>query len=181
MATLRNVRCFSTIAIAGMTALLSTAAMAAVQSSCPAPCLRPPKTAIFVRESPGLLDQFGDINPLQGTLLRGAANTVLRVDASIVVKSDAGVPGVYVAPRVNGYLSVPAGLGGVSVPCTTPDPVFCSATGTFWFDIDALEAAHPGMFVGQPLNIELNGGNSAAAGGGLQTEATLSAQVVKKK
>jgi hypothetical protein len=170
-----------TLAVAGATAMLSTAAFAAVESSCPAPCDRPPKTALFVRDAPTSLDAFGDMPTLYGTLLRGSRNTVLRIDASVLVKSDVSVPGVHVTPRLNGYLPITAGIGGRSFPCTSPNPIFCAATGTFWFDIDALEAAHPGEFIDQPLNISVDGGNTSASGGGLQCEASFSAQVVKKK
>jgi hypothetical protein len=36
----------------------------------------------------------------------------------------------------------------------------CAMVGTWWLDLDAAEAANPGMFIGEPLLIELNAGSS---------------------
>ncbi len=44
---------------------------------------------------------------------------------------------------------------GVNCPSTAT--LTCSATGTWWLDLDAAEVAHPGMFYGKPLNIVLGG------------------------
>ena len=51
--------------------------------------------------------------------------------------------------------------------------------GTWWFDVDTAELAHPGMFVNQPLNITLNGMESTGTGAS-DFKATLSARVQKK-
>lgn len=55
MSSLRCMRILRNVAVVGATALLCTAALAAVESSCPAPCTTPPKTALFVRETNGVL------------------------------------------------------------------------------------------------------------------------------
>ncbi len=61
-----------------------------------------------------------------------------------------------IRPTVNGVdmeLINGAGLGvDFSQECGT---TFCTLTGMWWLDLDAAEAAHPGMFKGRPLNIAL--------------------------
>jgi hypothetical protein len=52
----------------------------------------------------------------------------------------------------------------------------CTATGLFWLDLDAAEAAHPGVFINQPLVIELWGLGDVAFTG----MASLRARLVKK-
>ena len=159
------------------TALLSTAAFAA-ESSCPSPCATPPKWALFARDNGGT-DQWG-IEYLTGTLLKGTRKTVLRIDASVIMKSAANVSGVSVVPHVNGYLASQLGASQM-FPCTSPSPDYCTTAGTFWFDIDAMEAAHPGEFIDRPLNIEMHGRTVPFGVTGLQYEASFSAQIVKKK
>ncbi len=38
-------------------------------------------------------------------------------------------------------------------PCS--GAFFCSVAGSWWVDLDAAEAAHPGLLVGQPLTIDV--------------------------
>jgi hypothetical protein len=179
MSSLRRMRIIrSTIAVVGATAFLSSAAWAAVESSCPAPCTRLPKTSLFVRETNGVLDQVGRIVPLSGMLLRGTAKTVVRIDASVFVNVNPSVDQLYVRANLNGVTSSPASY---FVTCDSTKSAYCTATGTFWWDIDALEVDHPGMFVGQPLSITLHGGNLFNQGAGQPYEASFIAQVVKKK
>ena len=51
-------------------------------------------------------------------------------------------------------------------------------TVPFWLDLDAAEAANPGVFIGKPLNIELLGGAFSSPDG--IYHATLSARMEKK-
>ncbi len=68
----------------------------------PDPCVRLPKSALFVRETNGTFDQNNKIVSLSGTLLKGTAKTVLRLDVSLMVHAGAGVGGVYFFPFLNG-------------------------------------------------------------------------------
>jgi hypothetical protein len=52
----------------------------------------------------------------------------------------------------------------------------CSVTGHFWLDLDAAEAAHPGIFINQPLVVELGGFGDVTFTG----MASLRARLVKK-
>jgi hypothetical protein len=181
MSNRRSRRGLRTLALAGATAMLAGAALAdPIESSCPDPCTTPPKSALFVRQPHGQLIANGDIVPLEGTMRVGTRHTVVRVDTGIVILTnfDPNLKGVYVTPRLNEYYSA-SYFAVHAFPCS--GIANCSATGTFWFDIDALEAAHPGKFIGQPLTVRLEGGNTATASGGLDYEANFAAEVVKKK
>lgn len=183
MSSIHRMRVFRTVAVTGAMILLATSASAGVESSCPDPCVRLPKSALFVRETNGTLDQNNKIVSLSGTLLKGTAKTVLRLDVSLMVHAGAGMGGVYFFPFLNGeHPSIGYGqeIDGHEISCDPSKVGACSVTGSFWFDIDALEAVYPGMFVGQPLTIEVTGG-TLPSGAGEGYRASFSAEVVKKK
>jgi hypothetical protein len=165
-----------TLTVLGATAMLSGNALAVVESSCPAPCPVAPKTALFVREAGNLA--AGGSAFLPGTLQKGVKKTVLRVDATFTVDVDPTVPGLWIMPTLNG---INAGNLHPFALCESSRATICTVSATFWWDIDALEAAHPGQFVGQPLDIILWGGNNFGAGSGLPFQASFAAQVVKKQ
>jgi hypothetical protein len=175
MSSIHRLRVVRTVAAA--TALISSVAWATVESSCPAPCATPPKVALFVRARNEPLTANGDIAPLTGTLMKGVAKTVVRIDASVQVESSPSIPAVFVGVIINHHWV----SDRYAAPCSYVPLWNCSVTGTFWFDIDALEASYPGDFIGQPLEIGMGGGSTSLAGSGLQYEASFSAQVVKKK
>jgi hypothetical protein len=88
-------------------------------------------------------------------------------------------------PKVNGFPVEPVFTpqitygAGVNCPALTTANVRCAATGTWWLDIDAAEAAHPGQFVKQPLNIVLIG-QELTGHGDIDLVATLTARVQNK-
>ena len=173
MAFARTIRALTVL---GTTLTISTAALATVESSCPAPCSVPPRSAIFVRDS-GVLAANGQITPLTGTLLKGIRKTVLRVDATVTVLSNGSVPSVFLVGSVNDlYYSATH-----ATSCTNVNGFYCTITASLWFDIDTLETQYPGQLIGQSLDIKLVGGNVLFGGAGLVYNATFSAQVVKKK
>ena len=63
------------------------------------------------------------------------------------------------APIVNGLMIMEpvngASTATASTICGTP-PFGCSISFQYWLDLDAAEAAHPGVFIKQPLVIEAN-------------------------
>ena len=182
MSSLSFTRVTRGLTVAATLVLLSSTAFAAVESSCPAPCKNPPKWALFVRET-GTLDAGGYADPLFGHLSKGIAKTVLRIDISAVVDQMTPMSRLVIQPEVNGLYYTGPPLGLVDNSCDITKSTYCSVTGTFWWDIDALEAAHPGEFVGKPLEIlvwagAFLGGN---VGAGSKYVVSVSAQVVKKK
>jgi hypothetical protein len=162
--------------IAGVV-LLASPALAVVESSCPAPCAKPPRNAIFVRETAGNLDVNGYTAPLEGTLSKGTRHTVVRVDATVTVyRSGNGPSSLFLSPTLN---SQEPGYAGHGTACADTHP-YCTISMTVWFDIDQLEAAHPGKFVGQLLIVALVGEGLTGSGAGSPYWATFDAQVVKK-
>jgi hypothetical protein len=167
-----------TLVLASVLAATPALAVLSSTSSCPAPCLKPPKSALFVKET-GVLDANSKISTVTGTLSRGTAHTVVRLDATIFVLGQGKIGNLLMSPRLNGSYMDPVYSGPVS-PCPIGQS-FCVVTGTVWFDIDQLEAKNPGEFVGQPLNIELYGGAISGSDPTANYVATFSAEVVKKK
>jgi hypothetical protein len=159
----------------GMILLGASVASAIVESSCPAPCTKLPKEALSLRERNGTTSGTGAVTPLTGTLAKGKSKTLLRIDASF--SGTTPVPTLAsLLVYVNGVLLQDGiAFGAYADQCL---PTICTLTGTFWLDIDAAEAANPGLFMNQPLVISLDGGNGQAA----QSYSTsLSAQLLKKK
>ena len=110
-------------------------------------------------------------------ILKGLKKRVLEVDVSATDTSAStlamgiflivnGIPGAF-QPTVNYQ---------VEHGCV-PGQANCTQTAFFWLDIDAAETANPGMFVNQPLNIDVN-----MAAGSFPAVATISvrARLVKK-
>ena len=88
-------------------------------------------------------------------------------------------------PTINGIVVEPKDAGGphtAQINCSGISGSytnFCTTTGTFWLDIDAAEAAHPGMFIGKALTITLMG-EEFTGNGDNGLGATLTARVQKK-
>jgi hypothetical protein len=161
-------------------ALLASPALAVVQSSCPAPCAKLPRYAIFGRETGGHLDANGYLVDLVGTLAKGIRKTIVRVDASVNVEGGVGFNSLYVSAYLNGKSAGGVGTSGYGTACASTHP-YCTVTATIWFDIDALEATYPGQFVGQPLTVSVGGGALTGSGAGRSYWASFDAQVVKNR
>jgi hypothetical protein len=138
----------------------------------------PGKTSVFASET-AVLDGVGDMPPLSAQILKAKAHQVLRLDVTVIVDAGATLAGMYTRAQVNGLDMNPGQMASTG-QCDTASTLRCSVTGTYWLDIDTAETALPGSFVGQPLNIVVNGGNNAASGSGLPCRSSLSAQMVKK-
>jgi hypothetical protein len=167
------------LAVIGAAILLSTSAFAAVESSCPSPCLNPPKSALFMRDT-GKINGNGYAAGVVGKLRKGVAKTIVRIDVSANVEVSTPLSRLLVFPQINSVDADTIGLFGNA--CDQNTSFFCSVSGTFWWDIDALEAAHPGKFIGHELNIVVAAGTFLAGGGlGDAYVLSVSATVVKKK
>jgi len=129
---------------------------------------------------------------LTAQIKKGKRHTVIAFEAMAALFGDPSLPlHVEINPDVNGVVAtdcVPASgecnlgintAGRMTCPPLSTGTFTCNAVGTWWFDVDAAESAHPGMFVGKPLNIVLNGAESTGAGVS-NFKATLTARVQKK-
>ena len=112
---------------------------------------------------------------LTASLVKGKKKRVVAIEATLATNS--GASGVlHLLPTVNG-VAVQGTI--VNEPCD-PSLVHCAATGTWWLDVDAAEAANPGLFVGELLEVELVGGVLAGGDSDASGTATLSVRMVKK-
>ena len=123
----------------------------------------PGKTSVFVaHQSSGYADICCQVK-LNATINRGRRHEVLRIDGTFKAVNTFGCSPTDVdmfPPQVNGIIVNPDALGGWISAVAHCDPsvhVCPTITGTYWLDLDAAEAANPGMFIGKPLNITLLG------------------------
>lgn len=136
----------------------------------------PGKTAVHAQAT-GNLNTVGDITTMTGQILKGKAKSVVEINATISIMPSSNLPGAYLRARING---INANHGNTYSQCQQVSSDRCLITATFWADIDALETANPGSFVGQPLDIEIAGGNVLAYNDPLAYWATFTARMGKK-
>ena len=120
---------------------------------------------------------------LIATIAKGKKKRVLEVELAATLTGNVPFAGLMtMRPIVNGLqLMEPTNAGSTeptTVYCGTPSNA-CPLSYEFWLDLDAAEAAHPGMFIKQPLVIEFQLGY-AAPGGPVVGVATLRARLAKK-
>jgi len=146
----------------------------------------PGSNSVFVSAS-NLTLLTGSTSLLTGTITKGKRKTVVAVEGMLTgIGSSAGPRVEEIWPTINGIVVEPKfkstpdpDTAQVNCPTITSSSGFCTTTGTWWLDIDAAEAANPGMFIGKALNITLMGAEVKGNGdNGL--EATLTARVQKK-
>jgi hypothetical protein len=162
-----------TLSALAATLVLSSSAMA-FESSCPAPCTVPPKNALFMRDSGSLL--AGGLS-LSGNLQKGIRKTVVRLDVTFSLLVTANITDISVMPEVNGRW-ITFDMTGCDVAKTS----LCTLTATYWYDVDAMEAAHPGEWVGKPLQVVVYGSTSVPTlySNGRPYDMSFAAQIVKK-
>lgn len=185
---------FSLFSGAGRRGVLGTATVAALvlgiwtAGAASAASTSPGKNSAFESSTGVLLNTYG--NKLTATIAKGRKKTVLAIEASYsdgasyptpvgmrVLGMQVLVNGVTAQPNPSGFYQYLTDCGYVD-----NDPVACTVTGTFWIDIDAAELANPGLFVGQPLVVNLVAGDLAAGSlvGITPMDASLTVRVQKK-
>ena len=83
---------------------------------------------------------------VSATIAKGKSKTVLEVDV-VATDTTGANPGVVAQVAVNSVAAEPT--SNQIADCNT----VCTLASQWWLDLDAAEAAHPGMFKGQPLVI----------------------------
>lgn len=114
---------------------------------------------------------------LTATIEKGKKKTVLEIVTTLSATPAAPVT-LASNVTVNGIQAQP-GLWTVAQDCSANAALGCQLTDVRWIDVDAAEAANPGMFVGQPLVVNFTGG-AFMAGIGSNSAATLAVRVQKK-
>ena len=142
----------------------------------------PGKSSVYVSNFSFTLAEWPN-NALSGTILKGKAHTVLEIHT--MISSSPGVPVHLLGTvTVNSVAAEPSNGGGGGFlsgqDCRASNSAGCTLTDVRWVDIDAAEAANPGMFVGQPLVINFLGGVYNGAGAGSLGFSNLTVHVQKK-
>jgi hypothetical protein len=112
---------------------------------------------------------------LTATLAKGKKKRVLAIHATLATNIGT-VGALHLLPSVNG-VAVEGPI--VNEPCDG-GVLHCTASGTWWLDLDAAEAANPDVFVGEPLEVELVGGLLAGSDPDSSGTVTMSVQMLKK-
>ena len=136
-----------------------------------------PGKATAVRSAVGLVVDNGPV-PTTVQLVKGKRRYVLVVTG--VLSGNSATPGTLIGlgATVNGANFEPIDGNGSRIfqQCVVG---FCTISGTWFVDLDAMEVAHPGMFVNMPLSVSL--WPQAIGGGALtQGKVTLTATMMKK-
>ena len=167
---MRNVLCVSAVAVAVAIGLSTTAWPAAPKL---------PANATFNAAS-GVVLNDGNNAPvvaLSAVLKQGRKKHVIAVEAAMqVATSVASLPSLRV--QVNGFA---ANGPTVTIDCKLVNSVRCPLAGSWWLDLDAAEAAHPGVFIGKVLIVELLAGNETVSPPtNPPAEVTMTVRLVKK-
>ncbi len=113
-------------------------------------------------------------------LPKGAKKRIVEVDVTLNETSNTAT-GLFMDLTINGYQIEPLASGSDfqgNEACNT-SANRCTAHGLFWADLDALETAHPGVFVGQPLTIAARGARLAPSGT-VTVTTSIRARMLKK-
>jgi hypothetical protein len=90
------------------------------------------------------------------TIQKGKKKRVLQV--TIIAEANPSLLAVGVRPRVNGQYVMEPMVGSITAVAVTtscpPTAPNCTVVGKWWLDLEQAEAAFPGQFINQPLNIE---------------------------
>jgi hypothetical protein len=138
----------------------------------------PGKASVFASKASVAASNSGFGSVLTASITKGKKKQVLMVDAYLSDRSNVTGADNCVRVLVNGIdvLEPQTGIGSAQA-CEKCDTVFdCHIAGQFWLDLDAAETAHPGMFINQPLSLDLQAFSDA----GDAVDVSLRAVMVKK-
>jgi hypothetical protein len=107
----------------------------------------PGKNSVYVSKLGAPISNAGA--NVSATIAKGKSKTVLEVDV-VVTDTTGSDPAVGASVTVNGVAAAEPSSGVLQVAdCNSG--FICTLGSQWWLDLDAAEAAHPGMFKGQPL------------------------------
>ena len=95
------------------------------------------------------------------TLERAKRKNVIWIDATVSSTSNSVDTGLSLEVRVQdeeNTVQVTAQGGIIQAACEAGKP--CTLSGHWWVDVDAIEAAFPGLFANQPVRITLLGNHT---------------------
>ena len=88
------------------------------------------------------------------TIAKGKKKRTLEVDVTAIVPSVAAGQTINVLVYANGLLITEPLASIQAEHGCSPSVINCTAQGTFWLDLDAAEAANPGLFANVPIVID---------------------------
>lgn len=117
----------------------------------------PGKLAVYASTSGVMITEPAE-TVVTATIARGRKKRVLEVELSAVLTGAPEVVGaISLIPIVNGLLIMEPTNTGTTMSARMvcgDGPFGCTLTAQFWLDLENAEAAHPGMFLKQPLVID---------------------------
>jgi len=160
---------------------LSIAACLSLAPLASAATTSPGANSVFVSAIATLPAGVVSSSLLTGTITRGKRRTVVAVEGMLTnIGQQSGQRDELIFPTINGISIEPFGYSAqVNCPPLSASSVVCTTTGSWWLDLDAAEAANPGMFIGKALAITLTG-VELTGNGDQGLRATLTARVQKK-
>jgi hypothetical protein len=119
----------------------------------------------------------GEATLASAVITKGKKRHALAITAAMQVNTSVGPALPSLRVEVNG---VPAVGPTVGLDCKNEN-LICPLSGSWWLDLDAAEAANPGVFVGEPLTVDLIGGaNTYVPPIPSQADVSLSVLMVKR-
>jgi len=110
------------------------------------------------------------------TILKGKKKRVLEVEGTAIESTNV-VTAMGAKAYVNGVPMEPNGTNYQVHETCSASVINCTVTGHWWLDLDAAEAANPGLFINQPLIVSFAALTAGANGTGV---VSLRAKLVKK-
>jgi hypothetical protein len=119
----------------------------------------------------------GEATLATAVIAKGKKKHALVIEAAMQVNTSVGVALPSLRVEVNGVAAVGPTVG---LDCKNEN-LICPLSGSWWLDLDTAEAANPGVFVGEPLTVELKGGaNTYAPPIASQADVSLTVLLVKR-
>lgn len=115
------------------------------------------------------------------SLDKARRKTMLLIDGTVSSASNSEATSLSIDIQLedeNAIVAVPAEGGTIQTRCEANQP--CALSGHWWVDVDAIEAANPGLFANKPILVTLRGAHTPAVGVVGATWYALRAQLVKK-
>jgi len=140
--------------------MIAVSIVAVIATSAPAATTSPGKSSVSASGFGVTLPDgvTGEAVLVSGTILKGKAKQVVVIEGALATYFQSIFP--FLRAKVNGVVAEGA---VVAADCKNTSSTRCSVAGVWWLDLDAAETANPGVFIGQPLTIELFGGTDTFA------------------
>lgn len=156
----------STIAIATIALLLATSGAARADAT---------SSGKFTAHSTNSSVPIGTTDAAIGSVTIPLGKRKHQLQVEVVISANIFADSLATHVDVNGVALQPSGNVG-RTKCNN-NYINCTASGTFWADLDELEAAAPGTFIKQPLVITAWGSTLTGSG---NAKVTIRSRILRK-